>query len=73
MKKRRNVIRGTGETKFSKMRMERKMKQEDLAVLAGVTLGSIKRYEAEGIGGARVETAAKIANILMCRIEDLID
>ena len=39
MKKRRNVIKGTGETKFSKMRMERKMKQEDLAVLAGVTLG----------------------------------
>lgn len=73
MKKRRNSIRGGGETKFSKMRIDRKIKQEDLAILADVAIGSIRRYEREGIGSASVDTAARIANILMCKIEDLID
>lgn len=73
MKKRRNSIRGGGETKFSKMRIDRKIKQEDLAILADVAIGSIRRYEREGIGSASVDAAARIANVLMCRIEDLID
>ncbi|MBQ9050586.1 MAG: helix-turn-helix transcriptional regulator [Lachnospiraceae bacterium] len=73
IKKRRNVTRGGGKTKFSQVRMAKKVRQEDLATLAGVTITSIKRYEREGIGCAKVETAAKIAAILMCRIEDLMD
>ncbi len=73
MKKRRNSIRGAGETKFSKMRIDRKIKQEDLAILSGVAIGSIRRYERDGIGSASVDAAAKIANVLMCKIEDLID
>ena len=66
-------MRGNGRTRFSQVRMDRGIRQEDLAKLADVTLSSIQRFEREGIGAARVSTAARIAAVLMCRIEDLLD
>lgn len=73
IKKRRNVMRGNGKTKFSQVRMAKKIRQEDLAKLADVKVASIQRYEQEGIGCAKVATAARIAAVLMCHIEDLMD
>lgn len=54
------------------MRKQKNMTQADLAELLGVTPAAISRYES----GERIPdivTAAKIANALGCKIDDLID
>lgn len=53
------------------MRKQKNMTQADLAELLGVTPAAISRYES----GERIPdivTAAKIANALGCKVDDLI-
>ena len=45
--------------------------QEKLAVMSGVSIGSVRRIE-QNPGTGRGDTLKKIANALGCKIDDLI-
>lgn len=52
------------------MRKEKKLSQEGLAELVGVSRGTIAKYET-GVGGATLDTIAKLASALGCQETDL--
>ena len=53
------------------MRKKRNMTQCDLAQLVDTTQAAISRYE-NGENSLTLETAARIANALGCKVDDLI-
>ena len=53
------------------IRKRRNMTQSDLAQLADTTQAAISRYET-GENALTLETAARIANALGCKVDDLI-
>lgn len=53
------------------IRKRRNMTQSDLAQLVDTTQAAISRYE-NGENSLTLETAARIANALGCKVDDLI-
>lgn len=63
-----------GETmgqKLKRLREERSLSQEDLAKAAGVPIGTLRNWEQDR-RVPRLDTAAKVAHALGCRIDTLV-
>lgn len=62
-------------SKLKKVRILRKLTQEELADLSGVNLKSLSSYEQniEKFSNASVSTVIKLANALNCDITDIIN
>ena len=58
---------------LTKMRVKVGMKQTELARVSGVPLRTIQGWELNGMAGAALSKAYKIAKALGCQIEDLLD
>lgn len=58
-------------SEIRKLRKERKMSVPDLASAVGISAVSVYRYE-QGLRTMDVNTAAKIARVFKCSIEELI-
>lgn len=67
--------KGIEETKLQKLRIEKELSQNDLAVKSGVTLRAIQCYEQQTrpIDGARLGTLCDLAATLDCKIEDILE
>jgi len=65
---------GNGEPTLKKLRKMRKLTQEQLALLSGVNIRSIRSYEQQDneIGKAGGEILQALAQALDCRMEDLL-
>lgn len=62
-------------TKLQDQRIGRKLSQEELSKLAGISKRTLQDYEQKrrNIDGAQIETLAKIANALNSGITDIIE
>ena len=63
------------ETKLKRIRENRGISQSELAKLSGVKLRSIQMYEQrnKNINKASIDTVYRIAKVLGCTMEDLIE
>ena len=64
-----------GETKLKKIREAKKLSQNDLAKISGVKKRSIQLYEqrVNDINKAQAHTVYKLAKVLGCEIEDILE
>jgi transcriptional regulator with XRE-family HTH domain len=63
------------DTKLARLRKAAGLSQEALAEQANVSIRQIRAYEQHqrNINGCKVSTALKIANVLGCRPEDIME
>lgn len=55
------------------MRMSRGLRQKDLAELTGLSLRTIQGWEIDGIAVANLGKAYRVAKVLECTLEELLD
>ena len=69
------IKKRTALSKLQRQRKRCKYSQKELAEKSGVNLRTLQQYElkTKDIGKASVQTVASLANVLGCRVEDLLE
>lgn len=59
--------------KLTRLRLGHEMRQSELSELTGISVRTIQSWELNGMGGASLSNAYKIAYVLNCSLVDLLE